>query len=462
MRNQSLWVKFGVFGVVLSIIMVMGFAVVYAAETTETETTTTDTEVDTVLPENFTKAVEVEEATKVEGVLVGAEADYFKMPLNAGYQMKVFGSATKEGSSSSNRLELNLYQEGGNKLSTDDAPSDGTETVEVFYYKGMTASDSENPEMVFIEVKNKQLSADDADPINYNISFERIDRSDASANIDAGDDFTTALDLQFKDGKGSFNKNFLGYNECGGASNKYCSTDEVDYYMLSMKSGERLTFTVTPGAEMSAHLALYDGDQQRAESERSTNPGAVTEIKYTADTAEDVYITVSSRDFGSYGMEIAVENAGAVTPVSPTPTAATSPATTPSSTPSISDSFNIWDYQLYLIIGGVVVVVIIIIAIVISVIRRRQGKNQSADVEKMRQQMRQKQQEGPKGSLPQLGAARTMHSDMKRAPQAPGPKQLPKKQAAGAPGSSPQAKTAPLPKAPSPPQKSAPAPPPSW
>ncbi|MFC1721385.1 GGIII-like transmembrane region-containing protein [Patescibacteria group bacterium] len=419
--------------------------------TTEVEATTTS---ETSLSDHFASAVEVEESSSVEGILPAKGSDFFKIPLNAGYQVKVYGNADYESQGGNvNWLEINLYQAGGNLLSTDHQEADGVKTAESFYYKGVTADGTESPEMVYIEVKNRVVSDNNENTLNYQVNFERIDRSDAFANTDAGDDFTTALDLQLTDGQANFAKNFLGVNACG--NSKYCSTDESDYYMLSLAAGDALRFGVTPGAEMNVDLTLYDESHSEMMMEQSENAGAITSLEYTSETAQAVYIAVLSTNFSSYAMDISVVKGTAVT-TSPTasPTAASTVTASPEKTP-VSDAskkvFNIWDYKWYLIGGGVAVIVIIVIVIMMSRRKKKPDSSQQAEIEQLRTKMRGSKAAGATGAAaaPKIGAARTMHSDMKNVPAAP-PKPGISKAAA------PSSPKAPLPPAPAAPGKPAP------
>ncbi|GEM_PF-2967508 len=395
------------------------------------------------LSTHFASATAVEESSTVEGNLGPNESDFMKISLNAGYQLKVFGSANNELENDTyNNLQINLYKEGGTLLSTQESKPDGVETGEAFYYKGMTAEDPTETEMVYVELKNNTPDYGKTTNFTYNISFERIDRSDAFANTDAGYDFDTAIDLQLKDGEGDFNKNFLGYNKCG--SDKYCSTDQEDYYMVSLGSGETLDLEITPSPEARMELEIYDGNRNLEESARTANPGAVIEQQYTSEEDQSVYIKLASENFGSYAMAVTNKLGAAVT--SPTATPAESPAATPTESPAAEEpeseaaGFNIWDYKWYLIGGGAVVVVVIVVLLLMSLSKKKKSAGGQDEVAKLRQQMKTGGKTTPAApASTRPGATRTMQSDMKNVPPGATPKKpMPR------PGQPPQ-RPAPLP-----------------
>jgi len=392
----------------------------------------------------FSNAVAVEESSTVEGILGPNESDFMKIPLNAGYQLRVFGSANNDIQNNGNNLTLSLYKEGGTLLSTQESRPDGIATGEVFYYKGMTEEDPSETETVYLEVKNTSNSGNNSN-FTYTLTFERIDRSDAFANTDAGYDFATAIDLQLQDGLGEFSKNFLGYNICG--TGKYCSTDEVDYYMLSMSAGESATFKFTPSPEMSLGLEIYGEDRSVLDSARTANPGAILEQEYVSEEDQNIYLELTSEDFGSYAMEIETEVGTAVV---------TSPTATPSETSAATDEgvtepepgaggFNIWDYKWYLIGGGVAIIVIIVVVLIMNMLKKKKrGGGNKDEVARIREQMRTGgKPPTPSGpASPRPGATRTMKGDMKNVPSKPAPKSSPRSGAQPArPGGMPKPMT---------------------
>jgi hypothetical protein len=361
--------------------------------------------------EQFASAQPVTESSFVEGVLPAGASNYFQIPLNAGYQLRVYGSATSEIMPSF--LEISLYQESGNMLSTDSLEADGVNAVEAFYYKGLTAQDTKTSEAVYVEVKNKATGSG-AGNIDYKVHFERIDRSDAFANTDAGFDFQTALDLQLENKTASFNKNFIGVNDCG--TGKYCSTDAADFYMLPLMAGENLQFEVSPSAELAVAITVYDGDREKIKSVSSTGKGAITQLEYTSNKDQTIYLEITTPNFGSYAMSVAVATGGPTATPTPTSTPTEALISTQEEVMEITESgFNIWDYKLYLIIGGMVLLVIIIVVIVMLARKKKgPGASQQAEIDKIRQKLSGAKTMPASPASTRPGATRTMATDMKK------------------------------------------------
>ncbi|MFC1617751.1 hypothetical protein ACFL2B_00550 [Patescibacteria group bacterium] len=397
----------------------------------------------------FAKAEEVQESTSRDAILAPGGSDYYMMPLNAGYQAKVVGEANGPGA-----LQVNLYAESGELLSTSSTTT-GAPPAESFYYKGATIEEPTPLSTVYIEVTAEAVGGS-AEPTNYTVRFERVDRSDAYADTDAGADFTTALDLQLTGAETSFAKNFLGKNACG--VGKYCSTDGVDFYMLSLADGEELSLAATPASELALDVTLYNENNRELETAISGSSGGIAEFTYTSDENQTVYLQITSDQeefFGSYALD--AEVATGVPTTSPTTAAPvdTTPATAPPQEVTTPEQgFNIWDYQLYIIIGGIAIAGVI----VFLVFRARKkkpaaGKKSGTDVEKLREQMRTGKNPEAK-STPKAGDTLTMRDHLERKPAAaapgrqapppsklPGAKQVPVK---AAPPKPPAAPTSPL------------------
>lgn len=401
--------SFGLFISLLAVFLLGSVAWVWAADPA-------------VLPPGLASAELVQEGTTVEGVLKNGETDNFKIELNAGYQLRAFGSAFKTGVSDS-KLIINILNAKGEKLSTGQVISDGVANAESFFYKGLSQIDPVNPETVYVEVKSEG-PADSGS--KYLISFEKIDRSDVGTNADAGDQMTSALDLQLNNETVNFEKNFLGKNPCGSTEqSKYCSTDEKDVYTFSLISGKSINIQVVPSAKLNLTLTLLDQNNNTLKTAAGTSDGAIVEIDYTPPVAQQVYLEISSPAqsfFGSYSMKIS--QTSGVPPVSPTPVSATTPTSIPDQTPTataVASGFDLWAYKNYLIIGGIVVVVVVVVWIVLSMMRKKRGQTSSAEIQRLHQSM--KGGPAPVSTAPQqaktapvIGAARTMHSDLGRLP----------------------------------------------
>lgn len=377
----------------------------------------------TVLPPGLAAAKEVQEGNKVEGILKNGETDNFKINLNAGYQLRAFGSARKDGATES-KLTINVVNAKGAKLSTGSVVADGMANAEAFYYKGLTQSNPTNPEIVYIEVKAEGTAGGS---LNYQVSFEKTDRSDAGANADAGDQLTSALDLQLTKETVNFEKNFIGKNPCGSTTQpKYCSTDEKDIYTFSLTAGKNANIQIVPSAKLNLTVTLLDQNQSTLQTATSASDGAIVSLDYTPTANQQVYLDITSpvqSFFGSYSLQFT--QATGTTAVSPTPGLTTTPAYTPVETPvavPTSTGFDIWAYKNYLIIGGIVVVVIIVVWLVLSLMRKKQAQTSTADIEKLRQQMKGGPAPTPPAApgtpkpVPTIGTARTMHTDMRRLP----------------------------------------------
>lgn len=375
------------------------------------------------LPPGLAAAETVPEGAKVEGVLKNGETDNFKIDLNAGYQLRAFGSATKNGTTDT-KLVINEVNNKGAKLSTGSVAADGMANAEAFYYKGLTQSNPTNPETVYIEVKAEGAAGGS---LNYRVSFEKTDRSDAGANADAGDQLTSALDLQLTKDTVSFDKNFLGKNPCGSNDQpKYCSTDAKDVYTLSLIAGKAISVQVVPSAKMNLTATWLDQNNNTLKTASSASDGAIVSLDYTPTANQQVYLEITSSApsfFGSYSLQF-TQTTG--TAVSPTPAASTTatPGLTATPTPAASPAagFDIWAYKNYLIIGGIVIVVIVVLWLVLSLMRKKQGQTSTAEIEQLRQQMKGGSASPSTGSpgqpkpVPTIGGARTMHSDMRRLP----------------------------------------------
>ena len=370
-----------------------------------------------VLPPGLAGAETVQEGSRVEGVLKNGETDNFKITLNAGYQLRAFGSAYKTGASDS-KLIINILNAQGNKLSTSQVVADGMANAESFFYKGLSQADPANSETVYIEVKSEG-PADSGS--KYQVSFEKTDRSDAGANTDAGDQMTSALDLQLTPDTVNFEKNFLGKNPCGSTEQpKYCSTDAKDVYTFSLTAGKNLNLQVVPSAKLNLTLTLLDQNSNTLKTAAGTSDGAIVSIDYAATAAQQVYLEITSPApsfFGSYSLGF-TQTVGAVSP-SVTPSSSVTPSFTPAATPSVTAAtgFDLWAYRNYLIIGGIVVVAIVVIWIVLVFLRKKRSQTGAAEVGKLRQQMKGGvSPSAVTAKSPAIGAARTMHTDMKRLP----------------------------------------------
>ena len=415
------------------------------------------------LAEKFATAQVVEESTSAEGVLNPGEADYFKITLNSGYQVKVTGMPSGQGD-----LKISLYEINGGMLSTSTGEAAAGKDVRAYFYKGATSAYPTENQEIFIQVLDNAVEGTGV--LDYTVEFERVDRSDAYANTDAGGDFTTAVDLQLTGEETAFSKNFLGKNNCG--EGMYCSTDAKDIYLLSMTNGESISLIATPSSELSLDISIYDEDENILESTAGKNTGAITEIEYVASENQTVFIALTSSTepfFGSYSMDIMSE-AGAVVATSPTASATPAASVSVSEPPpeiigeKPSEGFNIWDYKLYIIIGGIVVAAVIIILVFLSIRKRKNGSGgaTTSEIEKLRTQMRSG--EGlSETNLPRVGKSQTMHDHMQKTAPAPAkksgpPQDLPSKPAAPAGSPAAQVKQAPLSKVSLPPSSHPPTP----
>lgn len=375
-----------------------------------------------MLPPGLATAEAVQEGAKVEGVLKNSETDNFKIDLNAGYQLRAFGSATKNGTAEA-KLIINTVNAKGAKLSTGQVTADGMANAEAFFYKGLTQADSTNPETVYIEVKAEGPAGGS---LNYRVSFEKTDRSDAGANADAGDQLTSALDLQLPKDTASFDKNFLGKNPCGSNDQpKYCSTDAKDVYTFSPLAGKTIDVQVIPSAKLNLTATLLDQNQNTLKTATSASDGAIVSLDYTSAANQQIYLEITSPAqsfFGSYSLQFTQTTGAAVSPTSVASTATTPGATAiPTPTSSPAAGFDIWAYKNYLIIGGIIIVVIVVLWLVLSLMRKKQMQTSTAEIEQLRQQMKGGPTSTPAGpsqpkTVPTIGSARTMHSDMRRLP----------------------------------------------
>ncbi len=314
--------------------------------------------------------------------------------------------------------------------------------AEAFFYKGLTQVDPTNPEIVYVEVKAEGVTGGS---LNYKVSFEKTDRSDAGANTDAGDQLTSALDLQLTKDTVNFEKNFIGKNPCDSKEQpKYCSTDDKDVYTFSLTAAKTASVQVVPSAKLNLTATLLDQNRNTLKAAASASDGAIVSLDYTPTANQQVYLEITSSAqsfFGSYSLQF-TQTAGTA-PVSATPASSTTPSISPAETPATSPAsggFDIWAYKNYLIIGGIVLVVIIVLWIVLSMVRKKQAQTSTADIEQLRQQMKGGSTPTPAGPgqpkpVPTVGGARTMHTDMRRLPPsrpAPRPVSAPRPNPSGA------------------------------
>ncbi len=398
------------FGLILSLFAVLGLGFYLTAGAADLAT----------LSPGLASAESVQEGAKVEGILKNGETDNFKIDLRAGYQLRAFGSATKNGQADS-KLIINVLNAQGAKLSSSQVVADGMANAEAFFYKGLTQVNSTNPETVYIEVKSEGAANGG---LNYKVSFEKADRSDAEANTDAGDQLTSALDLQLTAETVNFEKNFIGKNPCGSSEQpKYCSTDDKDIYTFSLVAGKTASLQIVPSAKLNLTAALLDQNNNVLKTVNGSSDGAILSIDYNSTANQQVYLEISSPApsfFGSYSLQFS-QTAG-TTSVSPTPGTTTAPSYSPTETPATSPSnagFDFWAYKNYFIIGGIIIVVIVVLWLVLSMMRKKQAQTSTADIEKLRQQMKGTSTPAPvlpgkPKPVPAMGLSRTMHTDMKR------------------------------------------------
>lgn len=113
---------------------------------------------------------------------------------------------------------------------------------------------------------------------SYSLEVSINDRYDARTQMDAGDDFATAMLL----GGGTF-KGYLA-GEAG--------SDFEDYYKINMKAGERLGVEVVPIGKVSPQLRVYNSDREVVADESGDDGGAILKATFTAERDDYVYVNV--------------------------------------------------------------------------------------------------------------------------------------------------------------------------
>jgi hypothetical protein len=115
----------------------------------------------------------------------------------------------------------------------------------------------------------------------FTLNMTLTERFDADGGKDAGDNFDKAVSLDYGTHEG-YISSFI-YSPDGG-------NDSLDFYKLSVESGDTVTFRVTPDGLNTAGLAIYDENRSELYFNEGVDltPGEI--VQTSVDIAEDGYI----------------------------------------------------------------------------------------------------------------------------------------------------------------------------
>ena len=245
------------------------------------------------------------------------EADYYKIKVKPGQQIKIYGSGELgEGKTYMASFRLTLYNNEGTILSTNQVepyrdPAEA-KTASVFYLPGTTdISPQTKDNLAYFEV---YFQGEDDTYWLKNYSFRLAldkEKTDIGSGTDAGDSFDLAQEIK----AGNYPKNSLAKNKCG--INKYCSTDHKDVFKILVKAKEKLTVKVTPNQYLQPKVDFFNELKEDQEGGKAAaNKGAAVEASYISPEDQEVYFVVSSASYedwyyGSYALDVSVEEATA-------------------------------------------------------------------------------------------------------------------------------------------------------
>ena len=115
---------------------------------------------------------------------------------------------------------------------------------------------------------------------DYHTSISIEDHFDADTETDAGDTFNDALSIS--SGK------YEGWLACTQSS----GNDRKDYYMLSIRSGDKVNIALTPSGEERLTLFIYNEDRECVKAEESKEAGSIARTQWLADSSQYIYILV--------------------------------------------------------------------------------------------------------------------------------------------------------------------------
>ncbi len=113
---------------------------------------------------------------------------------------------------------------------------------------------------------------------DFTLDVELVDRFDAGAGQDAGDQITDALKVDFGE--------YKGYISCSDGA------DGSDYYKVSLKAGERVAVRLTPHVTFFGEVRVYNNLREELIGERSGGDGAIIETVFEPEIGGDYYIEV--------------------------------------------------------------------------------------------------------------------------------------------------------------------------
>lgn len=332
-----------------------------------------------VLKAEFAEAVPLTAEKEIVGQNISYDKpDLYKINVDAGFQFKVSGTAN-DADAQKNSALVEVYNENGGRLSFDSQPADGATPFEAYYYKG-SVSNELSQETVYVRVSAKEQSLTPIDSYSFKVSL--IDRTDADLDTDAGGDFSNALDVD----AGTYKSNSLGENTCG--KNKYCSTDEADFFMIPVLPNTMIEVSVTPGPKFAADVTIYNKEKKIVKTVKSESLGAVIQSSYVSPDEGDIFISISSSDlseikFGSYSLKISTKPSEVASNTSN----AANEEIVAKPTSVKGGGFNIRDYLIYIIIAVVVVVGIVILFIVVNLRKKARRHAASEEVAKIREKL---------------------------------------------------------------------------
>lgn len=245
------------------------------------------------------------------------EADYYKIKVKPGQQIRIHGTGEAGNEWQAEKLlRFTLYNEEGTILSRNSLSpyldSAKAETMSVFYLPGTTEiAPQTKTNLAFLEVYlEKGNETYWLKGYSFSLTLDK-EKTDIGSGTDVGDDFNFVQEIEI----GDYPENFLAKNECG--SGKYCSTDHKDLYKISVKGKEKLTVKITPNSNLQTKIDFFNELKEiQKEGKASTDKGVVIEASYLCPKDQNVYFAISDAFlgdyyYGSYAMNVAVKTATA-------------------------------------------------------------------------------------------------------------------------------------------------------